>query len=290
MYRRRFLKGSLAATGLAALATTSASAATYVPYVSTRGHYDDDGTLTTGHTATDYDTVGTVPGVDGGCVSDLTVMVHGWWKKGDSSEAEAAAEDKFEQADQQLDGNGYWGTVIGFSWDNDVDSDAGDYGWSTAKEVAEKNGTKLAQFFLDYKYYCGGTVRFVGHSLGARVIFSALETLDNSSYWDNNGYTIQSVHLIGAAVDNEYPTTEYAPGYYGVANETDATYNYYSQEDDVLEWVYNSYEFDQALGETGYESGNTPAPNYADRDVTAQVGDNHSGYLDNVADEIVADM
>jgi pimeloyl-ACP methyl ester carboxylesterase len=291
MRRRSFLKTAAASTaGLATLGAGTATAATYVPYVSTRGHYDDEGNLTSGHTAYDYDTVGTVPGVDGGCSSDMTVMVHGWWKKGDASEAEAAAEDKFEHCDQQLDANGYWGDVVGYSWDNNVDSDAWDYGWGTAKEVATKNGAKLAQFLLDYKYNCGGTVRLVAHSLGARVTFSALQTLDDSYYWDDYGYTIQSVHFIGAAVDNERPSLEHGDGYYAVANETDATYNYYSEEDDVLEWVYNSYEWDQALGETGKEDGNTAPGNYADFDATAQVGDDHSGYLDNVADEIVADM
>lgn len=291
MQRRTFLKTAAASTvGIAALGVSPAAAATYVPVVSTRGHFDDDGSHTAGHGWYDYDTDGTVPGIDAGCVSDTTVMVHGWWKKGDSSEAEAAAEDKFEECDAELDGDGYWGEVVGYSWDNDVDSDAWNYGWSTAKDVAEKNGYKLAQFLLDYKAACGGTVRLVGHSLGARVIFSALSVLDGSSYWNDHGYGLQSVHLIGAAVDNEYPTLEYEPGYYGVRNQTDATYNYHSQEDSTLDWAYSSFEWDQALGETGAESGNTPAPNYTDLDVTNQVGSDHSSYLQHCSDEIVAHM
>lgn len=71
---------------------------------------------------------------------------------------------------------------------------------------------------------------------------------------------------------------------------TDATYNFHSEEDDTLEWIYNSYERDQALGETGKESGNTAPPNYEEFDATARVGDDHSRYLDNVSDEIAADM
>jgi pimeloyl-ACP methyl ester carboxylesterase len=291
MKRRTFLSTAVASTaGIAALGVSPAAADTYVPVVSTRGHFDDDGNHTAGHGWYDYDTEGTVPGIDTSCVGDTTVMVHGWWKKGDSSEAEAAAEEKFEECDRELDGDGYWGEVVGYSWDNDVDSDAGDYGWSTAKEVADKNGYKLAQFLLDYKYDCGSTVRLIGHSLGARVVFSALSVLDDSSYWNDAGYSLQSVHFIGGAVDNEYPTLEYEPGYYGVRNQTDVTYNYYSEEDDTLEWIYNSYEWDQALGETGRESGNTAPSNYADLDVTGQVGNDHSSYLQHCSDEIVSHM
>ncbi|MFC6992042.1 alpha/beta hydrolase [Haladaptatus sp. GCM10025707] len=290
MKRRNFLKRTgIAATGLTALGATTASAATYVPVVSTRGHFDDDANLTAGHTATDYDTDGTVPGIDTSCVSDMTVFVHGWDKKGSDSDAEAAAEDKMEHADSQLDANGYWGTTIGYSWDNNKGG-GGDYGWNESQDIAQQNGPKLAQFLLDYKYYCGGTIRIVAHSLGAHVTFSALETLDVSSDWDQYGYEIDSVHLIGAAVDNERPTLEHGDGYYAVANETRATFNYYSNDDSTLSWAYNSFEFDQALGETGKESGNTAPGNYWDYDATSQVGSNHSGYLDNVSDEIVYHM
>lgn len=79
-------------------------------------------------------------------------------------------------------------------------------------------------------------------------------------------------------------------GYYAVANETDATFNYYSEEDDVLKYAYNSFEWDQALGETGIESGNTAPSNHTDRNVTSQVGGDHSSYLANCSDDIVADM
>jgi len=291
MKRRTFLKTTAASTaGIATLAPAPAAGATSVQVVTTRGHYNDDGDLKDGYGTYEYETDGTVPGVDEDCVGDMTVMVHGWWKRGDSEDATAAAEEKFEECDQELDGDGYWGEVVGYSWDNDVDSDAWDYGWSTAKEVADKNGYKLAQFLLDYKYYCGSTVRLIGHSLGARVIFSALSILDDSSYWNDYGYSIQSVHFIGGAVDNEYPTKEYEPGYYGVRNQTDETYNYHSEDDDTLEWIYNSNEWDQALGETGKESGNTAPSNYADLEVTSQVGDDHSSYLQHCSYEIVGHM
>jgi hypothetical protein len=290
--RRSFVRRTGAAAvgvGLLGAVSGSASAATVPPYVSTRGHFDDDANLTSGHGTFDYDTVGTVPGIDGACTTDLLVFVHGWKKKGGDSEAEQVAREKFAHAKATLEADGYDGTVVGYSWDNNVGG-GWDYGWGTAKDVATQNGSKLAQFLLDYKYYCGGTIRVACHSLGAEVTFSALEALDGSSYWNDRGWAVESVHILGGAVDNERPTLEDGDGYDAVANQTRATFNYYSNDDSVLSWVYNTIEFDQALGETGKESGNTAPGNYTDYDGTSQVGSDHSGYLDNLTDEMVTHM
>lgn len=260
--------------------------ATPVPVVSTRDHFDDSGSLTGGHTATGYDTDGTVPGVDTGVADDLFVFAHGWTKDATDGEAEDAAESKFEHADSSLDGEGYGGTVIGYSWDNNKGGGF-DFGWGEAKQIAQQNGAKLAQFCVDYKNAGGGTLRIGSHSLGAQVAFSALRSLNTRSSWNDR---IETTHFLGAATDNETPTQEDMASYTAVTEETNATFNYHSNDDNVLSWVYNVYEFDQALGETGAESGNTPAPNYTDFDATSQVGTNHSGYLNNVSDEMVTDM
>lgn len=288
--RRTFLKQtSGAAAGIVALRSTSSSAqgATPIPVISTRGHFDDSGSLTGGHSATGYDTDGTVPGVDTGCASDLLVFAHGWTKDATDDEAKQAAEAKIEHADASLGGAGYGGTVVGYSWDNNKGGGV-DFGWGEAQSIAQQNGSKLAQFCLDYKYSCGGTLRLASHSLGAQVVFSTLRVLNATSYWNDYGYQIDSAHFLGAATDNEVPSQEDMDSYNAVANETVGTFNYYSEEDDTLEWIYNTIEFDQALGETGVEDGNTPPSNYTDFDATGQVGNNHSGYLDNVSDEVVA--
>jgi esterase/lipase superfamily enzyme len=289
--RRQFLGRIGSVTTFAGLGILSSPArgATYVPVISTRGHFDDSANLTSRHTTTDYDTDGTVPGVDTGCVNDLLVFIHGWTKNGTDSEAKRSAEEKFEHADTAFDEAGYRGTVAGYSWDNNKGGGL-DLGWEEAKSIAQKNGPKLAQFCLDYTDQCGGTLRLASHSLGAQVLFSALRALDSSSYWNNHGYRIESTHLFGAATDNETPTREDIDSYNAVTDGTRATFNYYSQEDNVLSWIYNMYEFDQALGETGAEYGNTPAPNYTDFNATAQVDDNHSGYLAATADEAVYHM
>ncbi|MFH5798157.1 hypothetical protein [Haladaptatus sp. CMAA 1911] len=288
--RRRFIEGSAAtAVGLTILGTGTASAERYgIPIVSTRGHFNDDGSLTAGHTRTGYDTTGDVPGVDTACVDELTVFIHGWHKSGDTPEQNA--KDKFLSAKNNLEAAGYGGALVGYSWDNDAGGGA-DYGWGEAQTVAQNNGVKLAQFAVDLKYYCPNvTLRFASHSLGAQVLLSSLRSLDVTSWWTDRGYAVDSVHMLGAAQDNEAPTTEWMDTYNAISNQTTATFNYHNTADDVLQWVYNTIEFDQALGETGYEDGNTPAPNYVEYDATSQVGNDHSNYLDTLGDEMVYHM
>lgn len=288
--RRQFLKRSAATTtGLTALvASTGTAAASDVPLVSTRDHFDDDGDLVSGETKYSYDTSGDVPGVDTSCVSDLTVFVHGWDENSD--DPEQAAHDKISYAQSELTGSGYDGTVIGYTWDSDKGGGA-DYGWNEAEDIAQKNGPKLGQFAVDFKYYCpNATLRFVSHSIGAQVLFSSLRSLDGSSWWDDKDYEIYSTHTLGAAQDNEAPTKECSDTYWAINNEVMGAFNYHSHEDDTLQWIYNTFEADQALGETGYEDGNTPAPNYTEYDGTSQVGDDHSSYLDHLSDEVVYHM
>lgn len=289
--RRQFLKRA-GTTGLATLGAASGTAtATHSPpYVSTRDHFDDDANLVSWETTTSYDTSGNVPGVDAGCVDDLTVFIHGWDKKSDSDDAEAQAYAKIKEAGHDLYANGYWGTHIGYTWDSDKGGGA-DYGWGEAQEIAQQNGPKLGRFLLDYKLACpSANVRLQSHSLGAQVLLSALRWLDSHSTWDYYGWRVETTHLMGAAQDNEAPTLEWPDTYYAILYETRATFNYYSEEDDTLEWIYNTFEFDQALGETGAESGNETPDNYTDFDATSQVGDDHSSYTENVSDEIVYHM
>lgn len=287
--RRQFLKRSaVTTTGLAALVGSTGTAAAYdVPLISTRGHFDDDGDLKDGYGTFQYETSGDVPGVDTSCVSDLTVFIHGWDKNSD--DPEQAAREKIQHARDELTAAGYDGTVIGYTWDNDVGGGL-DYGWGEAQDAAQGNGPKLAQFAVDFKYNCPySTLRFVSHSLGAQVLLSSLRSL-NGSWYTDNGYEVYSTHLLGAAQDNEAPTLEWPDTYDAISNVVTGAFNYHSHEDDVLQWIYNSFEFDQALGETGYESGNTPAPNYTEFDGTDQVGDDHSAYLSTLSDEIVYHM
>ena len=290
--RRRFLKHSATTTaGAVAFAgAAGTAAASDVPLISTRDHFDDSANLVSGETAYSYDTSGDVPGVDATCADDVTVFIHGWDKKSSEDDAERAAHDKISHADTQLRGDGYGGTVVGFTWDSDKGGGS-DYGWGEAQDIAQQNGTKLAQFAVDYKYRCPNSrLRFASHSLGAQVLLSCLRSLDASSWWNDRDHRIYSSHLLGAAQDNEAPTKEWADTYWAVNDQVYGAFNYHSHEDDTLQWIYNSFEADQALGETGYEDGNTPAPNYNEFDGTSQVGNDHSGYLDHLSDEVVYHM
>ena len=81
--------------------------------------------------------------------------------------------------------------------------------WADAKQLANENGPKLAHFIFDYKNTCkyqhnkDVNVRLVAHSLGARVVLSTLESLNNITAWNTNHFNITSVHLMGPAVDYE---------------------------------------------------------------------------------------
>jgi esterase/lipase superfamily enzyme len=66
----------------------------------------------------------------------------------------------------------------------------------------------LAKFIIDFKNNCPNSdIRIMAHSLGSRVVLSALDYLFNhQNEFNINNQTskiIKSVHLMGAAVDNE---------------------------------------------------------------------------------------
>ena len=123
-------------------------------------------------------------------------------------------------------------------------------GWNIAKIIAKKMA-KLAQFLLDLKKYCiehndnNIEIRLVGHSLGSRVILSALNTLDNNNEWKSSNFKILTVNLLGGAVDN-YEVLKNNPfisihsnikGYHGdaIQKQVKNFYNMHNFEDDVLE-------------------------------------------------------
>ena len=257
------------------------------PLVSTRGHFNlDTGLLLSPGTPTSYDMTPNVPRLGSGhCTSELVTYVHGFF------EYEHDAIRNFNLARQSLAFNGYTHPVVGFTWDSNVVFD----NWSTAKAIAEQNGPKLAQFLLDLKLACPGTtVRLVGHSLGARVILTALGSLNGNTDWTDPGFRVASVHVLGAAVLNGEIATD-TPPFFGrfVEKEACEFHNKFSPGDDWLETPFFLNESDFALGETGAHLGIRPPSNYHQEDVQLQIipadtdgdfipdtgfGDNHLGY------------
>ncbi len=240
--------------------------------ISTRGHYDlKTGQLLQGHSPADYKATN-IPN----CPPEIAVFVHGWGLD------ESKAKERFDRTLMSLQSNNYNIPLVSFSWDSNTvgsESDFGLSGWNNAKKIAKENGPKIAHFIVDYMDKCKNEnkeskVRLISHSLGARVILSGLDSLHKNDIWNNNNYKLTSVHLLGAAVDNE----EVSKNILDIANDwtnlwTGKTtaygntiekevidfYNLYNPNDNYLEpkafmQIYPSYEYgDWALGQNGYQ-------------------------------------
>ena len=241
------------------------------PIVSTRGHFDKlTGDLISNqpYNSLDNEIVNNI------CMkNEIVVYVHGVWtnERGYSENAAENAEEIFERLNMSLRDVGYNYPLIGFSWDSDTTIDIEGKGWNIAKVIAKENGPKLAQFLLGLKNYCiehyenNIEIRLVGHSLGSRVILSALDSLDNNNEWKLSKFKILTVNLLGGAVDNyevlkntnDLPLDDNIKAYYGNAIQNQVTnfYNMYNQEDDVLEEKIGTIEWYEPRYYPFYEEG-----------------------------------
>jgi hypothetical protein len=271
-----------------------------VPLISTVGDFNHTtGKLNTGHNPIEYN-ASNIPGLQiDDCPlpqKEIAIYIHGFLVNGISLGSENATE-IFDRARLSLNNTGYDVTLIGFNWDSDIKNGKA---WEVTKDVAKSNGLKLAQFILDFKKDCPQTdVRLIAHSLGSRIVLSSLDALHQNQDWNNNNLTIASVHLLGAAVDNEEVsknpwdivkdatndeaykninifameepiTLKGVKTSFGEAIEDEARSfsNLYSSKDDSLEWFYPIMEGnDTALGQTGAEYGISLPTNYKERDV-----------------------
>lgn len=119
--------------------------------------------------------------------------------------------------------------------------------WSVASIKAYQTGALLADIIArtDKEYI------LVGHSLGARVIYSCLASLKTKE----NKF-IKDVHLLGGAVSNlcDENTDEGGANWFGVEQAVSGEiYNYYSKNDDVLKYLYSigegiKYDFGSPIG------------------------------------------
>jgi hypothetical protein len=255
--------------------------------VSTRDHFDKSGNVLVFDR--DYEPFDFA---DMGCPREAVVYVHGVWtaKDRDDEVKEGMFENAIEASDRarlSLESLGYTFPIIGFSWDSDTE--LSESGWQNANIIAKENGPKLAQFIVDFKERCPQTiVRIIAHSLGARVVLSSLDSLNNNQVWNNNNFQIASVHLMGAAVDDDEVSKDASDvvsldgikSAYGEAIEEEVSefYNLVNHQDDALElgyinpwpWlgprytIWNSfeiqpvyypyYEQDLAIGQSGIQS------------------------------------
>jgi pimeloyl-ACP methyl ester carboxylesterase len=253
------------------------------PLVSTRGHFSlDTGELSSGQNGTDYE-ASDIPGLQPGtsCPKEVAIYVHGVWTGIGSSSANLESETGiFDRARMSLAVNNYSIPVIGFSWDSNTTITTNGIGWSIAKKIAQDNGPKLARFIFDYKSTCQDTdVRIIAHSLGAKVVLNALQDLTDNQRC-NSSSKVESVHLMGAAVDDEQVSTDPSdaddPGekVYGQSIESQVIRfsNLFDTEDNALEEPYPYYEGGEtALGLNGAVQGVSLPRNYQDIDVTKEI-------------------
>jgi hypothetical protein len=208
------------------------------------------------------------------CPNEIAIFVHGWHND------ELKAKERLDRVKLSLEHNNYVIPLIGFIWDSDKD-------WYPAEIIAKENGPKLAKFIINYVDTCKHqhdkdvNIRLISHSLGARVLLSTLDYLDINMTWNNNGFKITSVNLMGAAVDDEEVSKNpldidggSLKQAYGKAIQHEALsfYNLFNPEDNILQFVYPGYENDTALGKDGrqqdiQEKDKVLTPPYFDIDV-----------------------
>jgi len=260
-----------------------------IPVISTRGSCNR-GKLAGGYTGYEYEVTGDLPGLapDSTAPADLLVIIHGF------NNDDRRARYKFDIANDALRQNGYEGALAGWSWDANTQRDPlGTTGYHSADEHAMLNGRMLAQFAVDYKQACPDTrLHVLGYSMGARTALEALKALDEDPRFARSGCKLDTVHLFGAAVDNEEAELGKR---YGAAIEHRAglLFNYHSMEDNALAGFYGFKELDLSLGQSCIEHPELAPANYISVDSTQELktfdpegnlvpdalGDNHKGYL-----------
>lgn len=236
----------------------------------------------------------------GSCPSEIGIYIHGFWR--DKSDAQ----EEFIRTQESLIHNNYRIPLVGFSWDSKADPNNLTRSWQEAKITAENNGPRLAMFITDFKEQnsCPNTnIHIISHSLGAAVVNSTLVNLNNSQDWKSNvDPIIHSVHLLGAAIDNNSIARDTAFGN-AIENVVNRFHNLYNPEDNGLE-VNRIVEGHQPLGMIGAPTAIELPGNYVQKNVIYEIppfvdedadgnlvecfavpkpilvwGDNHCGYI-----------
>ena len=251
-------------------------------YTSTRQFFDTNtGALLESSSSPEPNAFSILGGTNN-CPNEIAIYVHGVWSSKES------AKEQTERVHLSLDSLNYNIPVIGYTWDSDtsfslVDPFLSQEGWAIAKIIAHNNGPLLANFITDFKHNCQNTdIRIIAHSLGSRVVLSALESLtanQNIPISDDTNKIIKSVHLLGAAMDNEEVSLNSIDSFnnpaplfaiisctvdtsgvkfaYGKAieKEVEEFYNLVNSEDNVLQIFYRCAEGGNvALGQSGKQT------------------------------------
>ena len=147
--------------------------------------------------------------------------------------------------------------------------------WTVATVKAAMTGALLAEILSrtpgSRKYV------LVGHSLGARVIYYALQSLGGAPI-----QRVKAAHLLGGAVGTgkRADWNHAATAVYGGIN------NYYSKNDDILRLAYTAGRAFMGAPAIGRNPISATAPNIFNHDVTAMV-DAHNEYKRAAAEFLV---
>jgi hypothetical protein len=224
------------------------------------------------------------------------MYIHGVWVD------HYSAKEQIDRTKLSLTANGCHIPITGFSWDSNTSPNP--TGWGIAKSIASQNGIKLAKFISDFKtVHQDVNIRIIAHSLGAKVVESALMALDKNNKGTRNRHTpqyyIASIHLMGAAINDASASKNTAFGC-SIENNVYRFYNLYNPEDNALKRAYVNTENQNPLGLYGIRKGEPSPANYAERNVKFEIpplkrasglyqsfcdravygwGDNHCGYI-----------
>ena len=138
--------------------------------------------------------------------------------------------------------------------------------WSVAKNRAEKTGIVVADLLARTNV---DSYVLVGHSLGARAMVVAAQTLGSKV----DGPKVREVHLLGAAIG--------ANGDWHTLSEgvEEAVYNYFSTNDRVLKYIYRTVQAGQAAAGC---AGFTPETSRVRNIDVSETVSTHSDYHSNV--------
>ena len=193
---------------------------------------------------------------------DLVIYVHGLFGDDLLDSIDINGANQAAALDQALSEQGVHTPVVAAMWNSSTT-------WTVAKSRADSAGETLAQW-LEANRWRYGSVTLVAHSLGARVTLTALSELAGT------GVTVDSVALLGGAVDPDTACEDY---YHGIETSvTGSVYNYHSGDDGIVCTVYAIREFGSAIGCNGSDcsggwfsdDGELPT-NFEDVDLTGDV-------------------
>jgi pimeloyl-ACP methyl ester carboxylesterase len=138
--------------------------------------------------------------------------------------------------------------------------------WHVAKNRADKTGVIVADLLARTS---ADSYVLVGHSLGARAMAVAAQTLGTKK----DGPRVEAAHLTGAAIGAESDWTALT------ARVNVAVYNYFSENDKVLKYLYAGAQLGQkAAGRVGF----TPCPPNLHNVDTSECVERHSDYYTKV--------